>query len=218
MPDRKTKSGIEAHFKDLDSQRQRCDAAAAEKQRKIDGGKLLDLDREAARSGVDLTGKNPDDIVAALSDAQETDRAADPYMGDSAENLMDAHLNARETYGAKPRSGSGGRRGAKSSKRRRGRSFRTKECEPRIKTFTARGTESTSELLCKLKAETKLNNADLLLVNANLFADFLEGKEYAKIWLRIVKMRAKQIPLSELKAPNSELLSVTQKGWGEEAP
>ena len=192
VPDRKTKSGIEAHFAGLESQRQRCDAAADEKQRKISNGALLDVEREPARGTVD------------------------PYLGDSVENLTDATLNPWKTYGAGRRSSVSGHRAAK-PKPVRGRPFDTKEAEPREVQVPTRTTSITKGQLDKYKRETGRNASDVLMLFSDVLAASANGSSSAKMALMIIESYARKSHVGELDRESRKLLSVMLKGLPNEA-
>ena len=192
MPDRKTISGIEAHFAGLESQRQRHDAAADEKQRKIREGDLLDVEREAAQSTVD------------------------PYLGDSIENLTDANLKPWRTYDASRRSGVSGRRRAK-PKPKRGRPFDTKEAEPRSVQIPTRVTAITKDRLDTYNRETGRNASDWLMLSGMLLAAADNGNSGAKLALKIIDSYERECHVGELDPGSRKLLSVMQKGLPGEA-
>jgi hypothetical protein len=216
MPSDREKSGIEAHFAELQSQGRKSDAEAAEKQRKINEGALLDLDREIARTGLDLSGKSPDEIVQALSDADETSRSADPYLGDTIEHLTGSTLNPHRRYGAGYRSSVSGRRATK-PKRKRGQPFTTKEDEPRNRTVTARVTRETHSLLAAYKRYRGRNSADVLMAFANVIAAAHEGSKLAKWALHVLERYFRSTYIGKPDVPLPELLSVTLKGLPSEA-
>jgi hypothetical protein len=216
VPDRKVQSGIEAHFTDLQSQRQRSDEAAAAKQRKIDEGVLLDIDREIARSGADLTGKSPDEIVRALNNAPEIGTGVDSYLGDSVESLTDANLKPWKTYGASRHSASSNTR-ARKPKRERGRPFLTKESEPREIEVPTRVTQKTREHLRTYERETGHNPSDVLMMFADLHAAASNGNHSASFAVKIFTTYGRKIRVGELDKSTKKMLSVALKGLPEEA-
>jgi hypothetical protein len=78
LPDRSFQSGIKARFSALDAEHKQYVAGAAEKQRAVDDGDLLDvdrigrrLDREATRVSVCLDNQSPEQLAHALTTIDE---------------------------------------------------------------------------------------------------------------------------------------------------
>lgn len=197
MPDRKAKPGIEAHCADLESERQRRDAAENRKQQLIDEGDLLDLEAET-------------------TDGAARAKVADSYLGDSIENLTDAHLKPWQTYGAGRGSGASARSKRK-PKLKRGRPFQTKEAEPRSMEIPTRTTSATKDRLSAYKLETGRNPSDVLMLFGEIYAAASNGNHAAALALRIVDSYARQTRVGEMDPGTRKLLSVVQKGLPKEA-
>jgi hypothetical protein len=172
---------IKQHFAEIDAEHRESRCTATAKQRKIDAGELLDVERDPVST-------------------------VDPYLGDSIENLTDSSLNVRETYGANSTGSSRKTASAKASPwrchicktpvspntktrfcRLHANEQRTKEAKPRKVRVSARVTRETHRQLAAFRRESKFNPSDVFMMFAGLYAAAQNGNKLAKWALRIIK-------------------------------